>query len=931
MDTNISSTRTFWFIQVGLPSYHILNREQAFPPSSKSKGVWRDQNPPSEKMRLLATFFFSCLALLLFPGVNAIHRGKSLAKRPSHNTSPARSSALAKRQYHARRDLIDLCISLDATVLSTLLHIVDPLHADVHLCLCLQDLDIFLDTDVDALLIANIIGKERLRAILKVILDTSPHSQHCSLPPHAHRACTTGDPCAFVCDPNYIKVGNICICPHPLTECNGRCGDFSHGCPSTTPYYSRAPNLIIKPITTLAQAQDTCKPKETVCGIVGREGTLAYECVDTRSTLDSCGGCVVQHSFIDTNRSVVKGRDCGLLPGILAAECFNSHCIINQCQSGLTPNNNKTECIAGPLNDPWNSRMRRERRRNDLLDANVNIIIDSGLRTQVKALVIVVANLVADLAFIPHLVPGTTRGPSPLSNYVELVDAVAHVTANILGSLTVSSLLTNIDNLVHLTTSLSTELGGCGCVKDLGLQDLLGTLGKVLDSVVVIQRWCKSHPVGLPSHPQSPRPPPPGDSKKATIIGFGDLLNEFGLGIKVPGSRRQETNKLVSELPDGPTVGLLNAQSRRDGLDVTVLVNANLHDQIKTVVDLAVTLKGSSAVLPSPGAPIIPGSTPAIPSIDKSLVDTILQAVAHLLISTRVPILLDNINILGDVTVLVANTLRGCQCANQLGLETVVIDVANILNAILGLKIWCSGHIPAQTPGIPTEPPSPPNAGDTPPVNSNSTLGLPADLALGDLLPSLGVNLDTNVALQGLVKTLVVLIIKLQDDSGSLPGPSPIPSPLPHGTPIPLDRTVIDAIVKLSGHLLLSQTVGDLLTTIDVILDTVVALGGALDRCGCVGNLGLEELLRDVEIVTKNLLVIKRWCKDHPAQHLSHGHGSEYVIVDAERLLGALGLDKLLNVNGAIDLGDSLEPLTKSVNGLLHGLGLGGVRRWFGV
>jgi hypothetical protein len=89
-------------------------------------------------MRLLTTLFATCFAIFFLPGVGAFHRGKSLTKRGDHNVSPVRSSVLAQRQRHTRRNLIDLCISLDATALATLIDLVDPLHADVHLCLCLQ-------------------------------------------------------------------------------------------------------------------------------------------------------------------------------------------------------------------------------------------------------------------------------------------------------------------------------------------------------------------------------------------------------------------------------------------------------------------------------------------------------------------------------------------------------------------------------------------------------------------------------------------------------------------------------------------------------------------------------------------------------------------------------------------------------------------------
>jgi hypothetical protein len=41
-------------------------------------------------------------------------------------------------------------------------------------------------------------------------------------------------------------------------------------------------------ILTLSQAKASCKLRETVCGIAGREDSLAFECIDTTLTQDSC-------------------------------------------------------------------------------------------------------------------------------------------------------------------------------------------------------------------------------------------------------------------------------------------------------------------------------------------------------------------------------------------------------------------------------------------------------------------------------------------------------------------------------------------------------------------------------------------------------------------------------------------------------------------
>lgn len=662
---------------------------------------------------------------------------------------------------------------------------------------------------------------------------------------------------------------------------------------------------------------------------------------------------MISHPFKDTSQLTPRGKDCGHLPGVVAAECSNSHCVVSQCQNGWTLNYNRKGCIGEPSKESRTSRMRKERRRNDSLDANGNVVVDSELKVQLKNLVALVVDLVADAASFPNPAPKPSPGSPPSPNYVDLVNAIAYATANILRSPTVSSFMKSINDIAYLTALLDTELSKCGCIGSLGLQKLVDDLLKVIESVRGVQSWCRAHPVGTPTHPSGPRPGPgstlpPNNSNDAIIIGLDDLLAELGLssvkidlliGILGPGLN-QPVNKLLTGLGIGPP----NVRPRGDSLDVTTFVDMELLDQIKAIVNLTLTLKDDSTGLPAPpGIPAIPGTDPTTLPIDRNLVDAILQALANLLASTRVLILLDNIDALVDITTVVASTLGEC---DSLELGTVVTDVKNILNASLGLQSWCSNHpvlvpSPGTIPGSLPAPPGPSNPsvpGSSHPTNPDSILGLPIDLGLGDLLASLGINLDTNVTLQGLVNALVKLVVKLQDDLNILPAPSPsprthTPSP-PHRTPIPLDKSLVDAIVNITGELLLSQTGDDILANIEALLNLSVDLGDALNGCGCIGDLGLEGLVKDVYRLVDRLLAIKHWCGDHahggPA-HPGHGSGDGPIIIDAAKLLSSLGLDGLLKVNGVVDLGDGLNSLNKPVNGLLKSLGLGGVRRWLGL
>ncbi|GAA5965824.1 hypothetical protein JCM3765_001194 [Sporobolomyces pararoseus] len=69
-------------------------------------------------------------------------------------------------------------------------------------------------------------------------------------------------------------------------------------------------------------SQLLCPLGETACPIFPRMGT--YECVDTSSELENCGGCA--------SRS--QGEDCTLLKGVLGLACQSGKCNVFTCQPG---------------------------------------------------------------------------------------------------------------------------------------------------------------------------------------------------------------------------------------------------------------------------------------------------------------------------------------------------------------------------------------------------------------------------------------------------------------------------------------------------------------------------------------------------------------------------------------------------------------------
>jgi hypothetical protein len=92
-------------------------------------------------MRLATTFLvpFLAVAAFSFSAASALHSRANLKALSKHGSPRvAAPRPIARRQYHPRRDLIDICIALDAGVLASVLSLLNPLNIDLHLCLCLK-------------------------------------------------------------------------------------------------------------------------------------------------------------------------------------------------------------------------------------------------------------------------------------------------------------------------------------------------------------------------------------------------------------------------------------------------------------------------------------------------------------------------------------------------------------------------------------------------------------------------------------------------------------------------------------------------------------------------------------------------------------------------------------------------------------------------
>jgi CPL1-like protein len=388
---------------------------------------------------------------------------------------PSSSLILSSRQHRVPCSILDLCINVNVDLLANASQhgpASDPLDlgSNIHLCLCLKDLDIFLDTNVDIKALIGILGKNIVSALITALINTSPDASKCSIPLHAHQTCSSHDPCHYECDPHYVRVGDICVCAPPYTSCNDDCDIFPKGCGTAVPRSFKARNV---PIATITEAKAMCKPYETVCGIPGREKSFHFECIDVNIAGDSCGGCMTPHPFPQADSVLhVLGTDCTRIPNAKNSECFEQRCIVSKCNLGWHPILSRNACILD-AGDPSNLKPQKVLHREDSL----TIVAKIGA----------IVSLVPGLEYNPSQIPA---GPSSLAVIPDLLGGINNATSTLIASTDVPSLLNNLDALLNFSSVASSILSSCDCQRDLGLSDLEDALGIIVAGLLNLKNWC---------------------------------------------------------------------------------------------------------------------------------------------------------------------------------------------------------------------------------------------------------------------------------------------------------------------------------------------------------------------------------------------------------------------------------------------------------
>jgi hypothetical protein len=76
-----------------------------------------------------------------------------------------------------------------------------------------------------------------------------------------------------------------------------------------------------------------CENGRSACALPGNK--YGFECIDTQSSVDSCGGCAFPLP------GALKGQDCASLPHVANVDCVSGKCVIASCARGFVLDDTK--------------------------------------------------------------------------------------------------------------------------------------------------------------------------------------------------------------------------------------------------------------------------------------------------------------------------------------------------------------------------------------------------------------------------------------------------------------------------------------------------------------------------------------------------------------------------------------------------------------
>jgi len=89
---------------------------------------------------------------------------------------------------------------------------------------------------------------------------------------------------------------------------------------------------------TVQKRTNFCPNTHESCPIPGSKRSSEQECLDTRSELTSCGGCV----------SLGQGQDCSAIPNAKVSTCQTGRCVVQKCKPGYQVGSAGDACVSAP-------------------------------------------------------------------------------------------------------------------------------------------------------------------------------------------------------------------------------------------------------------------------------------------------------------------------------------------------------------------------------------------------------------------------------------------------------------------------------------------------------------------------------------------------------------------------------------------------------
>ncbi|KAG6911025.1 hypothetical protein DXG01_005441 [Tephrocybe rancida] len=257
----------------------------------------------------------------------------------------------------------------------------------------------------------------------------------------------------------------------------------------------------ILPISTLAQAKVTRNITESVCGVAGRENDPqhAFQCIDTESSLENCGGCATPHPFYEPRRVTLEGVECGRLPGVVLAQCKQSQCVVSRYKTGLVLNSEKTKCVALAEPPAVNGGVRmvlhlnHKREVGEIAEApDATEAVDGDIKDEILVLEATVAKLQQEAAGA-LLAPVTGR---KAGDHVTLTGGARPWALSLLPARAMIA-LDSVNAIVITNAELTTALGPLSTTSVADLAGLLGNLDAVGQLALELQVYLSAAPSPL--------------------------------------------------------------------------------------------------------------------------------------------------------------------------------------------------------------------------------------------------------------------------------------------------------------------------------------------------------------------------------------------------------------------------------------------------